>query len=63
MPIDSDPNYVSLLNIDVYEHAYYLDYFFDRLGYLKNIWKVVNWAKVSERLDDSLYKSPKGSIY
>jgi Fe-Mn family superoxide dismutase len=29
--------------IDVWEHAYYVDYKNVRLDYVKQIWKIVNW--------------------
>ena len=41
---------VPLLGIDVWEHAYYYLYGPARADYLKQLWTVVNWTNVQERL-------------
>lgn len=49
-PLEATTGLVPLLGIDVWEHAYYLQYKNVRPDYLKNIWKIVNWKDVAERL-------------
>lgn len=39
-----------LLTIDLWEHAYYLDYQNHKDKYLENFWLLVNWNVISKRL-------------
>ncbi len=39
-----------LLLIDWWEHAWALDYQHDKSRYLKNIWKIINWDVINDRI-------------
>jgi Fe-Mn family superoxide dismutase len=52
----STQGYVPLLGIDVWEHAYYLQYKNVRPDYVKNIWNIINWKNVAERFQQAQAK-------
>lgn len=39
---------IPLMTIDVWEHAYYLDYRNARPRYLENVWKILDWDFVAQ---------------
>lgn len=40
-----------LLIIDVFEHAYYIDYKNDRAKYVEMFWNIINWDEVERRYE------------
>ncbi|MEN6518153.1 MAG: superoxide dismutase [Methanospirillum sp.] len=48
------PGCAILMVLDVWEHAYYLDYKNDRAKFVENFWQIVNWDAVAKRLEAAL---------
>ncbi|KFH42652.1 Superoxide dismutase [Mn]-like protein [Hapsidospora chrysogenum ATCC 11550] len=49
---DQDPvvgGEVPIIGIDMWEHAYYLQYLNGKAAYVENIWKVINWKTAEAR--------------
>jgi len=48
------PMFTILMVIDVWEHAYYLDYKNERAKFVDAFWNIVNWDEVNKRLEKIL---------
>jgi superoxide dismutase, Fe-Mn family len=49
---------VPLLMLDMWEHAFYLDYKNVKADYVKAYWNIVNWADVAERFEKARTQTP-----
>lgn len=56
--IPPPPGKLVLMGVDMWEHAYYLQYYNNKKQYLTNIWDVINWKTAEKR-----YQGDARSIY
>ncbi|KAJ6437741.1 superoxide dismutase [Purpureocillium lavendulum] len=65
---DQDPvvgGEVPIFGVDMWEHAYYLQYLNGKAAYVENIWKVINWKTAEARFKggrDDAFKVLKASM-
>ncbi|QLI67404.1 Superoxide dismutase [Metarhizium brunneum] len=65
---DQDPvvgGEVPIFGVDMWEHAYYLQYLNGKAAYIENIWKVINWKTAETRFNggrDDVFKVLKAAI-
>jgi Fe-Mn family superoxide dismutase len=47
--------FIPLLALDVWEHSYYIDYGPNRLPYIENFWKYINWNYLEQILAENIF--------
>ena len=53
-PVALKPNYVAILCIDGWEHAWYLQYMNVKKTYYNEIWKIINWKDLEQRYQEAI---------
>jgi Fe-Mn family superoxide dismutase len=48
------PSFRILMVLDVFEHAYYIDYKNDRAKFVEAFWNIVNWNEINKRLEEAM---------
>jgi len=48
------PMFRILMVLDVFEHAYYIDYKNERGKFVEAFWNIVNWDEVNKRLEEAM---------
>jgi len=48
------PMFRIMMVLDVFEHAYYIDYKNERAKFVDAFWNIVNWDEVNKRLEETL---------
>ncbi|MDM7934066.1 MAG: Fe-Mn family superoxide dismutase, partial [Methanothrix sp.] len=49
--VNLEPQFRILMVLDVWEHAYYLDYKNERPRFVEAFWSIVNWDEAERRLE------------
>lgn len=49
---------ITLFQVDMWEHAFYLDYLNVKADYVKAIWNIANWQDAGERLAAAVSRTP-----
>lgn len=53
---NQDPllSHFPIIGVDIWEHAFYLQYLNVKADYLKAIWEVINWDEAAKRYEDAV---------